>query len=198
MAVKMTKGKAKAKPVEEQVAELQAEVDASTQTFEVVFMSPTALKPYYRNSKKHTKRQVTLLAKAMRIAGFDQPIVVDKNHVIIKGHGRTLAALELKLDLVPVVVRADLTEEQVMASRIADNHVHTMSDVDAGKEMGEVKQYIEAGGSDAPTFFDFMSPDVPVLEMPGTTNPTPKAAPSVAGTLLTCPKCSNTFMEAKK
>jgi ParB-like chromosome segregation protein Spo0J len=54
---------------------------------------------------------------------WDQPIVVDGNMVIIKGHGRLLAAQTLDLKTVPVVVADYLSPEQARAARIADNKV---------------------------------------------------------------------------
>lgn len=53
--------------------------------------------------------------------GFDQPIVVDKDMVIIKGHGRLLAHKKLGSELIPIVMRDDLSTALVKASRIADN-----------------------------------------------------------------------------
>lgn len=79
--------------------------------------------PYELNSKKHEKAQVKKIAKSIKEFGWDQPIVVDTDGVIIKGHGRRLAAIELGLKKVPVLVRDDLTPEQVRAARLADNQV---------------------------------------------------------------------------
>lgn len=166
-------------------------------TFEVVFLSPSALKPYFRNSKKHDRAQILQLAKAIRTMGFDQPIVVDGDMVIIKGHGRRLASLELKLDLVPVVIRTDLTPMQVVAARIADNRSHNMSETDAVMERAEVADYIDMGGSDAGSFFDFMGKTDIDPTLAGAGSPTPKAEASVAGSLLTCPKCGASHMESK-
>ncbi len=80
------------------------------------------LKPYKRNAKNHPPEQIALLAKIMAKHGFDVPIVVDKKGVIVKGHGRWLAARELRLPTVPVIVR-DLTPAQSAEARIADNRV---------------------------------------------------------------------------
>lgn len=85
--------------------------------------------PYGMNVKKHDKSQVTKIAASITRFGFDQPIVVDKNGVIIKGHGRRLAAIELGLKQVPVVMVDHLTPEEVRASRLADNRV-AQSDID--------------------------------------------------------------------
>ena len=51
------------------------------------------------------------------------PIIVDKNNVIVAGHTRYKASLELGLDEVPTIVADDLTEEQIKAFRLADNKV---------------------------------------------------------------------------
>jgi ParB-like nuclease domain len=81
------------------------------------------LKPYPLNSKKHDPSQVARIAKSILEFGWTQPIVVDKDGVIIAGHGRRLAAIELKQTDVPVWVRSDLDDQQVRALRLADNRV---------------------------------------------------------------------------
>lgn len=86
------------------------------------------LKPYSNNAKIHDPIQVTKIARAIDKFGFDQPIAVDKNGVIIKGHGRRLAAMELGMKYVPVIVRDDLDEDEVKAARLADNRVAKTED----------------------------------------------------------------------
>lgn len=88
-----------------------------------------ALVPYENNVKKHDLTQVSKIAASIQRHGWTQPVVVDKNGVIIAGHGRRLAALELGLKKVPVLVRSDLTDDEVKALRLADNRV-AMSDYD--------------------------------------------------------------------
>ncbi|WP_354734448.1 ParB/Srx family N-terminal domain-containing protein [Acinetobacter nosocomialis] len=88
------------------------------------------VKPYELNAKIHNDAQVAKIAESISRFGWDQPIVVDKNGVIIKGHGRRLAAIKLGLIEVPVLVRDDLDEEQVKAARLADNRV-AIGDIDA-------------------------------------------------------------------
>jgi len=87
------------------------------------------IKPYEQNVKKHTPEQIAKIAASIREFGFDQPISVDKDGTIIKGHGRRLACMELNLPEVPVWVRDDLTPMQVRASRLADNRV-AVGDID--------------------------------------------------------------------
>lgn len=81
------------------------------------------LVPYELNSKIHDDAQVKKIAESIKQFGWDQPIVVDKDFVVIKGHGRRLAALSLGMKQVPVLVRDDLTPDQVRAARLADNRV---------------------------------------------------------------------------
>ena len=79
------------------------------------------LKPYEKNAKKHDKTQINNVAESIRQYGFVQPIVIDKNNVVVIGHCRLLAAKKLKMADVPCVCVEDLTEEQVKALRIVDN-----------------------------------------------------------------------------
>lgn len=77
--------------------------------------------PYDRNTKKHDKTQINNVAESIKQYGFVQPIVIDKNNVVVIGHCRLLAAKQLKMKEVPCVCVDDLTEEQVKALRIVDN-----------------------------------------------------------------------------
>lgn len=79
------------------------------------------MKPYKKNAKKHPQEQIDNVAKSIELYGFTQPIVIDGNNEIIIGHCRALAAKQLKLDVVPCVMRSDLTDEQVKQLRIVDN-----------------------------------------------------------------------------
>ena len=79
------------------------------------------LTPYPGNAKKHDKKQIANVAESIRQYGFVQPIVVDRDDVIIIGHCRALAAKKLGMDEVPCVSMDDLTLEQVNALRLVDN-----------------------------------------------------------------------------
>lgn len=77
--------------------------------------------PYSRNAKKHDETQISNVAESIKQFGFVQPVVVDKNGVIVIGHCRTLAAKKLGMKTVPCVMVDELTDEQVRALRIIDN-----------------------------------------------------------------------------
>lgn len=79
--------------------------------------------PYEKNAKQHPKDQVEKIANSIREFGFNQPIVTDKDGVIIVGHGRYQAALSLGLVEVPVV-KVSLNTDQANAYRLADNKLN--------------------------------------------------------------------------
>lgn len=80
--------------------------------------------PYERNTKAHPPDQVNRLAGSIAKNGFVQPILVDKDGVVIAGHGRLLAAQALGMQEVPVIVADHLAEGEVRALRIADNRLN--------------------------------------------------------------------------
>jgi len=80
--------------------------------------------PYERNAKKHEATQIKNVAESIKQFGFAQPIVVDKNNVVIIGHCRLLASKRLKLKEVPVVRMEDLTDEDVQKLRLLDNKLN--------------------------------------------------------------------------
>ena len=79
---------------------------------------------YIRNNKEHPKEQVNMIANSIKEFGFNQPLVIDNNNVVVVGHGRLLAAKELWLEDVPCVRMEDLTEEQINKYRILDNKLN--------------------------------------------------------------------------
>lgn len=92
-----------------------------TVALQVEWVSVGSIKPYSRNAKKHTAEQVERVANSIREFGWQQPIVVDKDGVVVIGHARLKAAKKLGLDSVPVVHADDLSPEQVRALRLVDN-----------------------------------------------------------------------------
>ena len=79
------------------------------------------LTPYAKNAKKHDSTQIANVAESIKQFGFVQPIVIDRNGVIVIGHCRALAAEKLGMKEVPCVCVDDLMPEQVNALRIVDN-----------------------------------------------------------------------------
>ena len=114
------------------------------QKMEVVYLSPGELIPYAGNAKQHPPEQVEHIANSIKRFGWQQPIVVDKDNVVIIGHGRLFAAKELHLEKVPVVYADNLSEEEVNALRLADNKTNE-SQWDMGKLEEELAALSIAG-----------------------------------------------------
>jgi|HubBroStandDraft_1064217.scaffolds.fasta_scaffold01566_8 DNA modification methylase len=90
---------------------------------EVVRMLVSLLIPFVGNSRTHSREQVTQIARSIEAFGFVNPILVGPDNVIIAGAGRLLAARQLGLKEVPVIVLGHLTEAQRRALVIADNQL---------------------------------------------------------------------------
>ena len=105
---------------------------------EVVKLAIENIKPYVKNAKKHPKKQVEQIANSIKEFGFNQPIVVDKDNIVIVGHGRFEGAKLLNLKEVPVL-KVDLTEEQAKAYRLADNKLNE-SEWDMELVMEDLKE----------------------------------------------------------
>lgn len=87
----------------------------------VEYVPIDSVKPYPKNAKKHPDKQVDQIANSIREFGWQQPIVIDRDGVVVIGHGRLLAAKKLGQQEAPVVRADDLTPEQINALRLADN-----------------------------------------------------------------------------
>lgn len=90
----------------------------------VEMMAVKDIKPFERNAKKHDEKQIKNVMESIKQFGFAQPLVVDKDNVLIIGHCRLIASKRLKLDKVPVVKMDELTQEQVDKLRLLDNKLN--------------------------------------------------------------------------
>ena len=81
--------------------------------------------PFSKNAKAHPAKQLKQIANSIKDFGWRQPIVVDRDGVIIVGHGRWLAFLkhkeEMNLSEPRIEIADDMSEEEVRAYRLADN-----------------------------------------------------------------------------
>ena len=93
---------------------------------QVVNMRITDVVPY-ENNPRHNDNAVDAVANSIREFGWKQPIVVDKDNVVIVGHTRLKAAQKLGLTEVPVLIADDLTPEKVKAYRLADNKTNELA-----------------------------------------------------------------------
>lgn len=85
----------------------------------------------YINNPRNNDAAVETVAASIKEFGFKQPIVIDKDGVIVAGHTRHKAAKRLGLATVPCIMADDLTEQQIKAYRLADNKVAELATWDA-------------------------------------------------------------------
>lgn len=95
----------------------------------IINMKITDIRPYEKNPRINDGA-VDAVARSIKEFGWQQPIVVDRDLVVIVGHTRLKAAEQLGLTEVPVVVANHLTPEQVQAYRIADNKTGEIAEWD--------------------------------------------------------------------
>ena len=132
----------------------------STAEYAVTLRPIKSIRPYEKNPRTIPAEAIEAVAKSIMTFGFQQPVVVDSEDVIIVGHTRYRAALKLGMKQVPVHVAEGLTPEQVQAYRIADNSTNTLTDWDL--EMLSLEL------SDLPNFdFAEFGLDLSAVEMKG-------------------------------
>lgn len=147
--------------------------------------APDDLRPYARNARTHSQKQITQIAASIDAFGFNNPVLIDQDHTIIAGHGRVAAAKKLGLVTVPCVRLDHLSEAQKRAYILADNRLAeqagwdqdilaielqhlTEIDVDfdvtlTGFEMGEVDVIL--GASDQPAAKDDPADHMPAVAL---------------------------------
>ncbi|WP_049785736.1 site-specific DNA-methyltransferase [Ancylobacter novellus] len=80
-----------------------------------------SLRPYAGNARTHSRKQIAQIAESIRRVGFTNPVLISDDDKIVAGHGRVLAARELRLPSVPVVRLSHLSADERRAYVLADN-----------------------------------------------------------------------------
>ena len=105
---------------------------------------PTELKPRPGNPRIHSEKQLFKLKRSIVQFGFTTAVLVDEDSVILCGHGRVQAAIELGLKTIPTRVIAGLTEAEKRAYVIADNKLSQLSSWDTGLLKAEMELLMDA------------------------------------------------------
>ena len=123
----------------------------------------------YENNPRYNDEAVQYVAESIKQFGFKIPIVIDKENVIVAGHTRLKAAIELGMQQVPCIVADDLSEQQIKAFRLADNKVAEISEWNYDllqKELAEIENiemqdlgFSEVDGLDFDEFFTDYEPE---------------------------------------
>ena len=114
----------------------------------IEYLSPGELTPYENNAKLHPAEQIEQIKKSINEFGYADPIAIDKNNVVVEGHGRLIAARELGLEMIPVIRLGELTEEQRKAYTLVHNKLTMNSNFDFDILMDELESIAEIDMAD--------------------------------------------------
>ena len=115
---------------------------------EIKYMSVNDIKPY-KNNPRINEKAIPYVMNSIKEFGFKNPIIIDKNNIIICGHTRLESAKRLKYTEVPVIYADDLSDEQIKAFRLADNKVSEIAEWDLellDDELSEIDLDMEQFG----------------------------------------------------
>lgn len=115
------------------------------------------IRPYENNVKDHPSSQLLAIKNSISRFGFRQPIVIDKNNVIVAGHARYQAAEELGFDVIPCEYADDLTEEEINAYRLLDNQIAEQGFISDEKLQLELEKLRDFDFSEFNVDFDHSS-----------------------------------------
>ena len=104
----------------------------------IEYVDINSIKPY-ENNPRFNDDAVEYVVNSIKEFGFKVPIIIDKNNIIVAGHTRYKASLELGLKEVPCIIADDLDENQIKAFRLADNKVGDFSIWDYEKLKDEIE-----------------------------------------------------------
>lgn len=169
-----------------------------------------ALNPYERNPRQHPATQIEQIKNSIRQWGWTVPILIDEDNVVLAGHGRLEAAMEMGIDEVPCVVAEGWSEEQKSAYVIADNRLAENSQWDTGIYYSEIKALDDIGfdltltGLDTETIsaLSFEPTLKPMTDYQDVTEHDMNIASETVGEIrphsqkiieLTCPHCGEDF-----
>lgn len=106
---------------------------------ETQLINITEIKPYWRNPRNN-ENAIKAVAQSIKDYGFNYPLILDKENVIIAGHTRYKALQMLGVEQIPCVIKDDLTAQQIREYRIADNKTSELSTWDMDKLIPELRE----------------------------------------------------------
>jgi DNA modification methylase len=152
-------------------------------------IDPNELRPWVRNARTHSKKQVRQIAESITEFGFTNPILIDSETHILAGHGRVQAAKLLGLETVPCLKIEHMTLAQKRAYVLADNKLALNAGWDDELLGEELKCLLESDDFDV-SITGFSIPEIDSLieglqpEEPG--DPAEDRVPSSADCAVRC------------
>ena len=139
------------------------------------------IRPYWRNPRKISEDAIASVARSIAEFGYNQPIVVDSEYVIVIGHTRYAALRQLGEDEIDVQVVSHLTPDQITELRVVDNRTSEYSTWDYGQLSDELVDLDSA-------LLNAMFPEVILTEDPDAEQSFTVTAASTETTFI-CPSC---------
>ena len=128
----------------------------------IEYISLDNIKTYENNAKLHPAEQIEQIKKSIQEFGFNDPIAIDENNVIIEGHGRYIACKELGIKEVPIIRLNNLDEEHKRAYMLVHNKLTMNSDFDIDTlnfELEEISLDMSKFGFDIPILEENEEPE---------------------------------------
>ncbi len=129
----------------------------------ITHFPPGGLKPYARNARTHSPKQIAEIAASIKVFGFNNPVLIDAHDGIIAGHGRVEAAKQLGMATVPTVRLEYLTEAQKRAYILADNKLAEKAGWDREILAIELQNLMELDLDFDVSITGFSMPEIDVL-----------------------------------
>lgn len=110
-----------------------------------VYLAPSELQRYERNARAHGDEDIAAIKESIKSFGFNDPVGIwGENNIIVEGHGRVTAALQLGLEKIPCIRLDWMTDEQRRAYALAHNKTAELSGWDfetLDEELESINQY---------------------------------------------------------
>lgn len=140
------------------------EVERVQNKLQVEYVSIDEIKSYPNNAKLHPAEQIEQIKESIKEFGFNDPIAIDKDNVIIEGHGRYIACKELGITEVPIIRLNELSDEQKRAYMLVHNKLTMNTDFDIELLNDELENIFDIDMSK----FDFSVEDIDYTELDDT------------------------------
>lgn len=115
---------------------------------EIVYLPPGGLTPYEGNTRRHAPEDIEQIKASIEADGFNDPIGIwGEKNLIVEGHGRQIAAMEMGLKTVPCIRLDHLTDTQRRDYAIRHNRTAELSGWDFAKLEEEIAR-LEIEGMD--------------------------------------------------
>ena len=158
---------------------MYATMQSSSSPPTIELRPPGSLRPYARNARTHSKRQLQQIAESIKRFGFTNPVLISDDDEIIAGHGRVAAAKLLGMDAVPTLRLSHLNETERRAYVLADNKLALNAGWDQEILAIEMQALVDLGVDTELTGFSLAEVDL-VLDDAREANPATPDAPEDA------------------